>query len=269
MRKFLQAALALWLSAGAAFAQALLTDEEIAAAARALSDGEDFAAVAEAVALPGPLTQVFADHLRQLFAAEPIVNAFITDFAAEQPTLGATDADALKAAARDLAPGWAHDGAVLGVARLPVEDRRRSLEMARHVLAAMPDEATCAAHTRGALEPADVLRLELATLGVLGPEAAAEHLALVRRALLAEVTDDPPFVPMPDAEAERAAAAYQEAVLAAVEDDPARVAMMVVMQSFDTAEDAAICRFAQLSLDAALGIEGEAGDLVVRLLTAG
>ncbi|MCU0912868.1 MAG: hypothetical protein MUE98_16610 [Rhodobacteraceae bacterium] len=225
--------------------------------------------MAEAVALPEVLSDVFADHLRQLFASEPIVNAFITDFAAEQPGLGAADADELKAAARDLAPGWAHDGAVLGVARLPVEDRRRSLEMARHVLAAMPDDATCAAHTRGALEPAEVLRLELGTLAVLGAEAASEHLALVRRALLAEVVDDPPFVPMPDADARRAAAAYQEAVLAAVEADPARVAMMVVMQSFDTAEDAAVCRFAQLSLDAALSIEGEAGELVVRLLTAG
>lgn len=269
MRWILTAVLALWLTAGAVAAQALLSDEEIAAAARRLSEGEDFAAVAEAVALPEVLSEVFADHLRQIFASEPVVNAFITDFAAGQHQFGAAGPAELEAAARDLAPGWAHDGAVLGVGRLPIGDRRRALEMTRHVLAAMPDEATCAAHTRGALEPAEVLRLELAALAALGPEAAAEHLALVRRALLAEVTDDPPFEPMPDAEAGRAAAAYQEAVLAAVEADPARVAMMLVMQSFDSADDAAVCRFAQLSLDAALSIEGEAGDLVVRLLTAG
>lgn len=269
MRTILAAALTLWLAAGAATAQALLTDEEIAGAARGLATGEDFAGVAEALGLPEVLRGVFDDHLRRVFGAEAVVDAFITDFAAAQPGFGAATREELAAMARSLAPGWAHETAVLGTARLPVADRRRALEMSRHVLAAMPDDATCAAHTRGALDPAQMLRLELSTLAVLGPEAAAEHLALVRRALTAEVADDPPYVPLPDAEAARAAEAYQAAVLAAVEADPERPAMEVVLRAFDTAEDAAVCRFAQLSLDAALAVEGAAGDLVVRLLTSG
>jgi hypothetical protein len=253
--------------AGEPSGQVVLSLPEAVAALRALDDPEVAGRLAAMLEIPGELRPVFATHVRRIVASDAAVQEFAAAIAAAD-SFGARSAEERADIARALGIALAHETATLGVARLPLEDQRRFLGVELAALGHMGDEL-CAATTRGALDQVELLRAQLGYLATLETEAAEAYLALVRQALLAELADDPPFVPLSEAETRRAGAAYQAAAMAAIEAHPLRPLALEAVTDFETAPDAAVCLLTRLSLEAALGIEGPAGDLVVRLLTAG
>lgn len=253
---------------GALAEELLLEIPEVVAALRALDDPAVYARLAETLALPEALRPAFAAHVGGIVASDAAVEEFAAAFAGRQETFGAPSREALEDIARALGIASAHETATLGIARLPLPDQRAFLAAELAALGHMGD-ALCAATARGALDPVELLRAQLGYLATLEPAGFEAHLALVRAALAAELADDPPFVPLTEAETRRAAGAYQAAAMAAIEADPLRPLALEAVTGFDTAPDEAVCLLTRLSLRAALGIEGETGDLVVRLLTAG
>ncbi len=246
----------------------LLTEGEIVDALRAIADDAVFARLADALALPEPMVPLFATHFRTLFASDAVTATFARRFAAEQEAFGAGSAADLAGIARQLGAGWTYELGAFGAARLPVAEQRRVLDLGLAALGHM-GEALCAANARGALDPVETARAEFAYITTLPAAEAADLLALVRRAVLAEVTDDPPFVALTPEEERDAAETYERAVVAAIEAHPQRPLLVLAIESFDTAPDAAVCELTRTSLRAALGLEGDAADRVVRLLTAG
>ncbi len=246
----------------------LLSVEEIVAAVRALDTPETFARLAEGFGVPDSQRDLYAAHLGAIFADDRVAAAFATDFATEQGTYEIVSREELTEVARSLAVGWAGDTATLGVARLSPEDRRAALTDNLAVLDSMA-AGPCAAGTRGALDPVEEARAEIAWLAGQDDETTEAHLARSRAAIIAEIADDPPYVPLDEAEERRAGQAYQEAVLAALDAHPLKPLVLQAVQNFDMAPDEAVCELTRLSLRAALGIEGETGDLVLRLVTSG
>ncbi|MCX7645747.1 MAG: hypothetical protein N2Z62_10695 [Rhodobacteraceae bacterium] len=253
---------------GALAEELLLAIPDVGAALRALDDPAAYARLADTLALPEAVRPAFAAHVGEIVANDAAVEEFAAAFAARQETFGAASRQALEDIARALGIASAHETATLGVARLPLADQRTFLATELAALTHMGD-ALCAATARGALDPVELLRAQLGYLATLEPTDFAAHLSLVRAALAAELADDPPFVPLTEAETRRAGEAYQAAAMAAIEADPLRALALEAVTGFDTAPDEAVCLLTRLSLRAALAIEGETGDLVVRLLTAG
>jgi hypothetical protein len=246
----------------------LLSIPDVIAALEDLDDPAVFARLAGTLALPAAMRRPFAAHVREILASDAAVEEFAAAFAGRQESFGAQSREELADIARALGIASAHETATLGVARLPLADQRVFLGSELAALAHMGD-ALCAAATRGALDPVELLRAQLGYLATLETPAVEAHLAMVRTALEAELADDPPFVPLTEAETRRAGEAYQSAAMAAIEAHPLRPLALEAVTDFDTAPDEAVCLLTRLSLEAALGIEGPTGDLVVRLLTAG
>lgn len=246
----------------------LFSVEEIVTALRDMENDTVFTPIAEAFEIPEQLRPIFAAHLTEIFATNEIAADFATYFVTEQGAFGATSREELAGIVRNLGIGWTQETAALGAARLPVADQRRVLEVALATLDHMED-SVCAANTRGALDPAEVAQAEIGYLSTLEPEDLEVYLALTRTALLAEISDDPPFVPMSQTDQRKAGAAYQEVFLKGIDEHPENSLVLEAVNNFDLASDHAICELTKVSLESALSIEGETGDLVVRLLSSG
>lgn len=241
---------------------------EAVAALRALDDPEVADRLSAMLDLPVELRPPFAAHVRRIVASDAAVQEFAAAIAAAEESFGAGSPEERADIARALGIALAHETATLGVARLPLAEQRRFLGVELAALGHMGDEL-CAATTRGALDQVELLRAQLGYLATLETAAAEAYLALVRQALLSELADEPPFVPLSEAETRRASAAYQAAAMAAIEAHPLKPLVLEAVTDFETAPDEAVCLLTRLSLEAALGIAGPEGDLVVRLLTAG
>jgi hypothetical protein len=201
-------------------------------------------------------------------ASDDIATGLATELATVQGLFEAPSPDDLADIARNLGAGWVHETATLGAARLPVADQRQSLELSLATLEHMNDDI-CAANTRGALDPVETAQAEIGYLATLEAEELDAYLALTRAALVAEVTDTPPFVPLTNREEQSAGTAYQAAFVTGIDAHPENALVLEAVENFDLAPDHAICELTKISLRAALSVEGETGDLVVRLLTSG
>lgn len=246
----------------------LLSVEEIVGVLREVKDPASFTSLAEGFAIPDAQLSLFVDHYIQIFADDAIAADFATTFAAEQGQFEVTSRDELIEIVRTLGFGWAHETALLGVPRLPALDQRAVIEANLAMIEGMAPDV-CAASTRGALDPVETVQAEIAYLSTQELSDVEAHLTRSRRALIAEIADDPPFVPLSQAELGKASQAYQEAVIAGIDAHPLKPLVLEAVENFDLAPDEAICELTKISLKAALSIEGETGDLVRRLMMSG
>lgn len=245
-----------------------LSIEEIISALRNSSEIAEFEPVTSAFGIPEAFEPVFSKHFEDVFKSDEIAQDFAAGFATEQGEFEVISKEELAIIARNLGMGWINETAAFGSARLPVEDQRRMLEAGLETLKNMQDDV-CAAYARGALDPVEVARAEIAYLISLPPEEIESYLALVRKAVFAEITDDPPFTPLSTNDQRKAGTVYQEAFLKAIDDHPENTLILEAVNNFDLASDHAVCELTKLSLISALAIEGEAGDLIMKLLSSG
>ena len=245
-----------------------LTIDEIIAVLREVEDEDTFTAMAAGFAIPEDQRPLYAAHFRAIFDDNAVAADFATSFATEQGQFPVLSHEEMAVIARNLAAGWSHEIAVLGTARLEDEDRRALLQASLDQLDHMPVDI-CAANTRGALDPVEVLRAEVAYLATLEATEVEVHLARTRRAITAEIADDPPYRPLSESETQKAGEAYQTAFVEGIDAHPMKPLVLEAVENFDLAPDAAICELTKISLTAALSIEGETGELVLRLLTSG
>lgn len=246
----------------------LLSTNEIVEALRATDKNENFEPLTVAFSIPDPQKKAFSEHYTSIFASDDVANDFATYFATEQGAFEVVSRDELAIIARNLGIGWAHETAALGMARLPVENQRLSLEISLATLENM-DEHLCAGYTRGALDAVEVARGEIAYLVTLPAEDLEPYLGIFRAAIVAEIADDPAFVPLPNSDQAKAGAAYQDAFVKAIEAHPENELVLEAVNNFDLASDYAVCELTKLSLQSALSVEGETGDMIVKLLTSG
>lgn len=246
----------------------LLSINEIHDALKTTSENDNFEPITAAFSIPELQKKVFSEHYTSIFAYDDVANDFATYFATEQGAFEAVSRDELAIIARNLGIGWAHETAALGMARLPVENQRLSLEISLATLENM-DEHLCAGYTRGALDAVEVARGEIAYLVTLPAEDLEPYLGIFRAAIVAEIADDPAFVPLPNSDQAKAGAAYQDAFVKAIEAHPENELVLEAVNNFDLASDYAVCELTKLSLQSALSVEGETGDMIVKLLTSG
>lgn len=245
-----------------------LSIEEIISALRNSSEIAEFEPITSAFGIPDALEPVFSKHFEDVFKSDEIAQDFAAGFATEQGEFEVISKEELAIIARNLGMGWINETAAFGSARLPIEDQRRMLEAGLETLKNMQDDL-CAAYARGALDPVEVARGEISYLITLPPEEIESYLALVRKAVFAEITDDPPFTPLSTNDQRKAGTVYQEAFLKAIDDHPENALVLEAVNNFDLASDHAVCELTKLSLISALALEGEAGDLIVKLLSSG
>ncbi len=266
--KAMVVALAILGAGHGAKAQDTLTEIEIEDIVRGLAEEAQFERIAEALGLTEPLKPIFAEHFRLVFSSDEVVTTFSQYFVTEQSVFDVETREELTEIALLLGAGWAQETATLGAARLAPSQQRRTLEFGLATVEAMSTEV-CAANTRGALDPLEIAQVEAQVMATQDPAEVMGYLAMLRAALTAEVTDNPAFEPMSERQKSRAGQAYQDAFVAGIEAHPNRQAVLQAVENFDRAPDQAICDLTKISLQSALSIEGETGELVVRLLTSG
>jgi hypothetical protein len=283
--------LALWLLAGPAFAQVdptdptLLPDDAIAAeAADTAADTAAAQAVAQVLAtpaaqktaidlamtrlkVPAGLQGVMAGHFAALLAEPKVMAPFAQELSDTFISMGVTPSnpDVIARMAGEQLPGWGEDAVLPGMSRLDADAQGRAIAL-RIRLAKAAGGQDCADYLSGVQGASQTRAMEMQMMVTWPAQEAESALALMRRAMVAQLAEAAGATDLTPVELSSAQEAAGRAIMAAVDatDDPARLYAAFGYPEQATAED--ICTAHLTMLQAVQAMPGAEGALALRYL---
>jgi hypothetical protein len=223
--------------------------------------------VAARALAPQPVAASFQSFLGILYDAPEVRDLMAIEMARVFMDVGLTPENpaAVGRMAAEYLAGFGESDAWQGTARRSVEEQRAYLTDLLRVAETLPP-AQCATYLDGTMDGGQQRRILLTAIADWTEEE--RNMVFIHRAaaILAAVQDNPPFVPMPDQDAQAARASLGEAALAAIDATENGADLLAAFGDPLSATPEQNCAVQKLILGAALAKTGADGDLAVRYL---
>lgn len=161
---------------------------------------------------------------------------------------------------------WFQAKAIQGVKRLSPADQRQFYAIAAEIMRKMPADV-CADTMRGQISAMDSARAEVEAIAKMADETVATYLAIMRKSLIAEISDNPIALPLSLSEREIAERVYTNNLISLIDQHPRAQELIFASDLSDRAPDSDVCELSILSVEAGIEIKGQAGDWVIRMLS--
>lgn len=217
--------------------------------------------------LPPHLQPVMREHLEVLMGSAEVKGYLVAEMELNAAYLmTGTDMAVMRNRARDFSAAIVQDSTIKGVRRLPLQDQRAFYGMALEMISAAP-VGECAALVGSTLTATETQAVEMRALGQMPPSFVRNHMALARKALLAEIRKEREPLPLTPSERAVAEAAFTEKLIQAVSVHPQAQEILAAVDGTPDATDVGRCAMGLESIKAALAVEGVAAEWTLRLLS--
>ena len=215
--------------------------------------------------IPRQHQEVYRTHLERAWGNDTVLEAFLDDAVNLFSTLDLTDRATVRVISQNFSAAWFQEKALAGLRRLEVADLREFFRFSYQMLAEAPP-AACAALVREELTAPEAARLEVQLLARSPSDAVRGYLDIMRRALIAEITDYPSIKRLGQSERMVVDQALGSRFLGALEAHPMSDQLMLGLEQPGALTDAALCEFNLLAAEVVLTEPGQIGDWMLRIM---
>lgn len=208
---------------------------------------------------------VYLDHMEKAWGNDAVMSAFLDDLFQLIEVMHMDDPETSRNLTRNFSSAWFQEKSLTGIKRLASEEQR---EFFRFSLLLMKVVSTkdCAAIVREELSAPESSRVEVQGFSNLPTATLRAYLSILRKSLIAEVTEHPPIRTLGPSERMVVEETFGAQLFAALDNHPNGEQLVLGLDNPTYLSDAELCELTTLVLDLAVEEQGQIGDWVIRYM---
>ncbi|MDZ7854203.1 MAG: hypothetical protein U5L98_16600 [Halomonas sp.] len=232
---------------------------------RLLRDPEFQTRAIRQMEVPPGQEAVYLEHMEKAWGNDAVMSVFLDDLLQLIEVMQLDDREARRNLTRNFASAWFQEKSFNGVRRLKSEEQREFFRFAL-LLTKVVSTEHCAAIAREELSAPELARVEIQGFSVLPTATLRAYLGILRKALIAEVTEHPPVPTLGPSERMVVEETIGAQLFAALGNHPNGERLALGLDNQAYLSDAELCELNTMILDLAVEERGQIGEWVIRYM---